>query len=170
MAYTFEYPYVLFLILPLLLLLLLLLKHDFLKLEMDKSIKRRLKKHRLIILFSRIIIFSLLILAIASPYLIENKMVQGDPYLTVLIDNSSSFDLYSKQSGLIKKLTENIETNVEYINTREETALGDSLLKVSKDSDNILLISDGQNNRGADLSDVSVFFVTENITMHTIED
>lgn len=166
--FSFEYPLAMVFIVPLILILLLLLKVDFVKLELDAQMKRRIKNYRLLMLIFRTIIFSILLVAIASPFTIEKEIVNGDPYISILIDNTTSYYMFSRHANLVKNLQDRIDTEVEYISPSEYSAIGDSILKIAKSTDNILLISDGQNNYGSDLGDVAIFLGMENKTLHTV--
>ena len=87
-----KYPWVLLLIVPLFFVILLLLKKDFVKLkeEEDRSeLKVIRKKQRKVILFTRTILFILLLIAIATPYVEQTKTTAGEPFIRVVIDNST---------------------------------------------------------------------------------
>ena len=172
LAYMFlERPYFLLLIIPLIALLIYYINKDLIQLSKEKEYRKNLNNRRKIILFSRIIIIILLITALASPYKDDNKLVSGDPKVKILIDNSSSMQLY-ETSNLIKlkeDLEKRIPTDIEYIATGEETNLGDSILANLRKNDNILLFTDGNNNIGADLGDVALAAINYNSTISSLE-
>ncbi len=115
-------------------------------------------------------IFSILIIAIASPFSLEEKTVQGDPSLTILTDNSTSFELFEQgiASNLKVSLEKEIPTTLKYIAHGEESPIGDSLLNNMRGSDNLLLISDGNNNRGTSLGDVMMLASSLNTTISSL--
>jgi len=166
---SLEYPLALTFILPVLLLLLLLLRHEFLKMDLDDRTKRRIKAHRMILLVTRSIIFICLLVVIASPYYMMQDTDEGYPYVTIIFDNTTSFDLFDDYSYIVDSIKNDVKVNIETINEKDTSAIGDILLKAAKESDNLLLVSDGQNNYGADLSDVAVFFTSENITLNMLD-
>ncbi len=172
LAYAFlERPYFLLLIIPLLGLLIYYINKDLIQLSNDKGYRKNLNKRRKIILASRIIIVILLLIALASPYKDDNKLVQGDPKVKILIDNSTSMQLYETNNVLKLKeeLEKRIPTEIEYIATGEETNLGDSILANLRKNDNILFFSDGNNNKGADLGDVALAAINYNSTISALE-
>ena len=122
------------------------------------------------IAISRCLIFSILIIAIASPFNLEEKTVQGDPSLTVLMDNSTSFELFEQDiaSNLKVSLEKEIPTTLKYIARGEESPIGDSLLNNMKGNNNLLLISDGNNNKGTDLGDVMILASSLNTTISSL--
>ena len=119
---------------------------------------------------SRCLIFTILIIAIASPFSLEEKTVQGDPSLTILADNSTSFELFEQgiASELKTSLEKEIPTTIKYIAHGESSAIGDSLLNNMKGNDNLLLISDGNNNKGTDLGDVMMLASSLNTTISSL--
>ncbi len=119
---------------------------------------------------SRCLIFSILIIAIASPFSLEEKTVQGNPSLTMLVDNSTSFELFEQDivSGLKVSLEKEIPTTLRYIARGEESPIGDSLLNNMGGNDNLLLISDGNNNKGTDLGDVMMLASSLNTTISSL--
>src|SRR3989338_5715625 len=91
--YCVRYSYVLVAIIPVLLFLFWFTGKTFVKfgnrLELEAYLKSK-KTDRRVILALRSIAFIFLMLAIASPFVLESKTVQGDPRLLILVDNSSS--------------------------------------------------------------------------------
>ncbi|HLC85844.1 MAG TPA: vWA domain-containing protein [Candidatus Nanoarchaeia archaeon] len=168
----FERPYILILTIPIIIALVYYINKGLIKIQPeDKEYKNRIKKRRLIILASRIIIVLLLIIALASPYTEKSKLVQGDPKVKILVDNSTSMSLFdtSRAESLKKELENRIPTEFEYTSRGEETAIGDSILAGIRRNDNILLFTDGQNNKGAELGDVALYSRSYNSTISAIE-
>ncbi|OIO64311.1 hypothetical protein AUJ83_00015 [Candidatus Woesearchaeota archaeon CG1_02_33_12] len=61
-----------------------------------------------------------------------------------------------------------IPTTIKYIAHGESSAIGDSLLNNMKGNDNLLLISDGNNNKGTDLGDVMMLASSLNTTISSL--
>jgi len=129
------------------------------------------KLSRVLIAISRCLIFSILIIAIASPFTLEEKTIQGSPSLTILADNSTSFELFEQDiaSGLKVSIEKEIPTTLRYIARGEESPIGDSLLNNMKGNDNLLLISDGNNNKGTSLGDVMMLASSLNTTISSLD-
>ncbi|MBS3175783.1 VWA domain-containing protein [Candidatus Woesearchaeota archaeon] len=169
-----KYPWVLLLIVPLFFVILLLLKKDFVKLkeEEDRSeLKVIRKKQRKVILFTRTILFILLLIAIATPYVEQTKTTAGEPFIRVVIDNSTSMGLLdtSEVGPLIRGLESQIEVDVVHIPGTDTSAIGDAVLDNIAVDENVLLITDGNNNKGADLGDVALYASRLNASINVID-
>ena len=96
--YCVRNSYIVLLIVPIILLLFWLIRKTFVKfnnrLELEDYLKSK-RTDRKIVLALRSLSFVFLMLAIASPFVLESKTVPGDPRLTILVDNSSSMALYN---------------------------------------------------------------------------
>jgi uncharacterized membrane protein len=148
MAFTvpqFEYPLVLLLISPLILAALY-------------AIRRGVSKW---IIFSRVIILSLLIIALASPYSVGITTVRDDaPRITIISDNTLSMDLFNKDLG--KKVYDAIQPKTP-TKFREfagiKSPIGDEVIGAAENN-NLVLVTDGNANYGKDLFD-AISFVSQ---------
>lgn len=107
------------------------------------------------LILSRVVVLSLLIIALANPFIIASHTLQDDtPQVTVIADRTISCDLYDTTEGrsLQEYLKSRIPTEYREI-TGVKTALGDEILKNSAPGRHIILVSDLNNNHGADLRD-----------------
>ncbi len=115
------------------------------------AIRRGVSKY---LILSRVIILSLLIIALASPFTMGTTTVKDDaPRITVLADQTMSMDLYNTDSG--KKIYEAIKskTSTTYRQFAGMTSpVGDEIIGASENN-NIVLVSDGNANYGKDLAD-----------------
>ncbi|MCX9087831.1 MAG: VWA domain-containing protein [Candidatus Methanoperedens sp.] len=141
----FENPYVLLLISPLILVGLYYIR---------KGVSKW-------IIFSRIIILSLLIIALASPYSLGITTVRDDaPRITVISDNTFSMDLFNKDTG--KKIFDALQPRTP-TKFREfagiKSPIGDEVIGASENN-NLLLVTDGNANYGKDLFD-AISFVSQ---------
>jgi len=82
--------------------------------------------------------------------------VPGDLTLTLLIDNSTSMQLFDTSfvPGLKAELEKKIPVKVSYISTPMESDIGDGVLNNLEKDKNILLVSDGQATSGTRMIDV----------------
>jgi hypothetical protein len=119
------------------------------------AIRRGVSKY---LILSRVIILSLLIIALASPFTMGTTTVKDDaPRITVLTDNTMSMDLFNKDTG--QKIYEAIKSKTP--TTFRQFAgmtspVGDEIIGASENN-NIVLVSDGNANYGKDLSDAITF-------------
>ncbi len=112
------------------------------------------------LIISRVIILSLLIMALASPYTIGMKTERDiAPRITVLSDQTMSMDLFDKETG--KKIFDAISTKTITAPLRSfagiKSPIGDEVINAAEGNNNIVLVSDGDNNYGKDLFDAISF-------------
>lgn len=120
------------------------------------SIRRGISK-RLII--SRVVILSLLLIALASPFTIGTHTIRDEtPRVTVLSDQTMGMDLFKKDTGqnifdAIKSKTPTTYRQFAGI----KSPIGDEVIQNAEGNNNIVLVSDGNNNYGKDLFDAISF-------------
>ncbi len=160
---AFEIPLVIFLIIPALL--------AFAFANRDLLLKKKRRKIHLIAIRSATI--TALFLVLAMPYTVrEENIMQEVTSVLIIDDNSDSMAVYRSLNGM--DIRESIEamvgdvSNIGFINlsTRNYTALGDAIyqgiLGSSSKMIDIILASDGNNNRGADIIDIAAFAAETN--------
>jgi len=138
----FEYPLTLLLISPLILAGIY-------------AIRRGVSKW---IVFSRIIILSLLIIALASPYSMGTSTVKDDaPRITVISDKTLSMDLFNMNVGQNLFAALQPKTPTKYTEFAGiKSPIGDEVIGASENN-NLVLVTDGNNNYGKDLFDAISF-------------
>ena len=172
--YCVRYSYVLVAIIPILLFIFWLSRKTFVKfgnrIELEAYVKSK-KTDRKIVLVLRSLAFIFLLLALASPFVLESKTVPGDPRLTILVDNSSSMALYNPGIAydLYKKLEGVIPVNVRTIASGEHSAVGNGILNNIEGGDNVMVITDGVNNEGKLLGDIMLFASNVNSSVSTLK-
>ncbi|MDA1197104.1 MAG: VWA domain-containing protein [Nanoarchaeota archaeon] len=173
-GYCLSNPKVMLYALPLILVLAIATQITFMRFktsEERKSHTSQIRVDRMIYTLLQSLIFLLILLAIATPYTIKQTTTQGDPSLTILVDNSTSFDLFDRDiaSSIQTQLEEYFPVNVQTIASGTSSPIGDAIARHSKGDDNILVISDGQSNQGRDLGDIALFSSLLNTTIHTLK-
>ncbi len=119
------------------------------------AIRRGVSKY---IILSRVIILCLLITALASPFTMGTTTVRDDaPRITVLADNTMSMDLFNKDTGqkIYDAIKSKTPTNLRTFSGMT-SPVGDEIIGASENN-YILLVSDGNNNYGKDLSEAITF-------------
>lgn len=169
-AYAYlENPYVLLLFIPVVILLFFILRRDFVKLKEEADVIRRKKELRRILFFTRSLMALLVLVAIASPYYDAQKTIEGDPYIKILVDNSSSMQLYEDFAyDLAQKLEKKLPVEVYSFGSAEHSDVGDAVLANLKPRDSIILVSDGNANVGSSLGDVGLFAAQLNSTVNAV--
>jgi hypothetical protein len=158
---------------PVIIILYFLIKRNFVKFSdraEQASYEREKKNQRTIFFAMRALILALVLIAIASPFLLETRTVKGNPRITILVDNSTSLNLF--ESGIEKELSDklknNIPVSVRRIAVGDKSAIGDGILNNIERDENVLVITDGNNNDGKLLGDTMLLASSLNATVSTI--
>ncbi|MBI2646949.1 hypothetical protein HYW99_00560, partial [Candidatus Woesearchaeota archaeon] len=164
----------LFAIIPILFIIYWFTRKTFVKFtnrfEYEGYLKvKKIDRRVVLILRSLAVIF--LLIAIASPFVLESKTVPGDPRLTILVDNSSSMALYNPDIAyeLYKKLEGTIPVNIRTIANGEVSAIGNGILNNIEGDDNVMVITDGVNNEGKLLGDIMLFASNINSSVSSLK-
>jgi len=105
-----EYPWALLLIIPLIPILYWILKHQFIKIKEDLQVIKQKRKVRRLMLVTRTLMFILVLIALASPYVQKEKIIEGDAFIQLLVDNSTSMAMFQDISqSLASQLEKKIE-------------------------------------------------------------
>ncbi len=165
-----EYPWALLLIIPLIPILIWLLRHEFVILKEDLAVKLQKKRIKRLMFFTRTILFVLVLIALASPYVQREKIIEGDPFIQLLVDNSTSMVMFEDVSQqLATKLEKKMNTEVKVVGSGTVSNIGDGVLNSLEPHGSILLLSDGNVNSGADLGDVALFASKLNATINAVK-
>ena len=155
MTLPLENPQMLWLILPLLAIGLYLIK---------KGAKTGLVE-------SRLIIALLLIIALASPYTLVSKTTMDEtPNLVIISDETASMQLFEEgtASRIYEALTAQTPTTIVTV-SEDKTSIGDAIVQYSRGDNQIVLVTDGNNNYGKTLEDAFKFAKETGTTVYSIE-
>jgi len=165
-----ESPWIVLLIIPIAILIIFFLKKQFIALNEDLQTREQKRKIRKIMFFTRIIVIFLLLVALASPYIHEERTIEGEPFIQLLIDNSTSMELFENAAqGLPQKLEKKLGTEVTSIGRGITSNIGDGILNNLQPHSSILLVSDGNANTGSRLGDVALFASKLNTTINILK-
>ncbi len=169
-AYAYlENPYIILLIIPIIILLFFVIRRDFVKMKEDPDVIKKKKKLQWVMWVTRSIMALLILIAIASPFYQAQKSIEGDPYIKILIDNSSSMQLYEGFGyDLAQKLEKQLPVEVYSFGSSESSGVGDAILANLKPRDSVILVSDGNANVGSSLGDVGLFAAQLNSTVNAV--
>lgn len=168
-----RYSYMALLIIPLIGILYFAIRKNFINF-FDKteqaSYNKEKRDQRKIFFIIRALILSLVLIAIASPFLLETRTVQGNPRITILVDNSTSLNLFEFgiEKYLASQLKNKIPVSVRSIAYGDKSAIGDGILNNIERDENVLVITDGNSNDGKLLGDVMLLASSLNATVSTI--
>jgi len=167
----FEKPAMLLLIIPVVLILYFIIRNG-------KFRGRKLK-----FMLVRFFILSLLLIALASPYLIQSKRIRHEiPPITILDDASASMEIMSNESltaaeNLMKDLSATVgnltqqsdAVKLETFSKGNRTELGDALyhnlIKTTRSNSLVVLVSDGNSNYGRNPIEVAKALRNANVTI-----
>jgi hypothetical protein len=174
-SFAFKQPEALYLILPTILIIALILAKSFVAIDKkrlsDKEFLRSRRRYRLFIFLTRTLIFALLFVALADPYGEVQKDIPGDLTLTLLVDNSTSMQLFDTSfvPTMQAELEKRLPVKVSYISAPLESNIGDGVLNNLEKDKNILLITDGQVTSGTNLLDVLLFASSLNSSISAVK-
>lgn len=164
-----EYPWVLLFAVVAIPLIWWLLRHDFIIFKEELIVKLQKKRVRRLMFFTRSLLVILVLCALASPYAQNEKIIEGDAFVQLLVDNSTSMALFEDVSqALAVKLEKKLNTEVKMVGSGATSNIGDSVLSNLQPHGSILLLSDGNVNSGANLGDVALFATKLNATINAI--
>lgn len=171
--FCLRYFYVAVLIIPLIILLYYVIRKNFIRF-FDKSeqagYQKEIKDQRLIFFVIRSLILGLVLFAISSPFIMETTTVKGNPRITILVDNSTSLNLF--ESGIEKHLADELKgkipVTIRRIAVGDKSAIGDGILNNLERNENVMVITDGNNNDGKLLGDIMLLASSLNATVSTI--
>ena len=118
------------------------------------------------LILSRIIIVSLLVVALAGPYYpVTVTETDETPTITVLSDETASMDIFKSDTaqGIFDKLQDTTPASMEKMGGLRSD-IGDEILASSTGDDHIIVVSDGNNNFGSDLAE-TIDFVSDTGTV-----
>lgn len=169
---AFEHPRLLLLIPAAVAILFLIIRRDFVRLKGERwKLYQKVKVRRRLIIFAlRSAAVAFLLVALAQPITVTQQLTSGDSSLTILVDESRSFDLYDRQivQAIKEKLQNDIPVRIRHIGIADSSALGDELLTNMLGGDNLLLVSDGRVTKGRSLGDVLVVASSINSTINAL--
>ncbi len=118
------------------------------------------------LILSRIIIVSLLVVALAGPYNpVTVTETDETPTITVLSDETDSMDIFESGTAeeIFDKLQDTTPARMEKMGGNRSD-IGDEILASSTGDDHIIVVSDGNNNFGSDLAE-TIDFVSDTGTV-----
>ncbi len=165
-----EYPWALLFIIVLIPLIWWILRHDFIVIKEEMIVKLQKKRVRRLMFFTRSLLVILILCALASPYVQKEKIIEGDAFVQLLVDNSTSMAVFEDISQqLAAKLEKKLNTEVKVVGSDTTSNIGDSVLNNLEPHGSILLLSDGNVNAGANLGDVALFATKLNATINAVK-
>jgi hypothetical protein len=148
----FQYPVVTFMVFPVIPAVLYYLR--------PKSAKA------ILLVASKLVIISIILLSIASPYTEEYVHgMTGTADITIIADRTESMRLFSPPDEIFGYLANRTPTAIDYI-SGTKSAIGDAIIRNVRSGGSILLISDGNNNDGRSIPEAVSFARSLNTTVY----
>jgi hypothetical protein len=123
------------------------------------------------LIISRIIVAILLVAALASPFALVPRVTDNDtPDIVLISDKTASMGLFEDETAtnLYESLTAKTPTTLVEL-TGDSTSLGDAIMQYSRGDNQIAIITDGNNNHGAELTDALQFAKETGTTVYAVE-
>ncbi|KAB1196516.1 MULTISPECIES: VWA domain-containing protein [Haloferax] len=127
-------------------------------------------RSRRLLLASRLFVVLLLVVAAAGPYTIMTRQTDGDPRVTLLVDDSDSMAV---SSSVASRLASDIEDEgvpvvVSTVARGDESALGEALAANLRPDGTVVIVSDGQVTRGRSLTSAATLARDLNATVSAV--
>ncbi len=166
-----EKPDILLTLIPLLIFVLWLVSKDFRRREKHEEHRDFRRSMKIFLFITRGLIFTLLILALSSPYALYQNFIKGEPAVVFLVDNSSSYDLFQRSRGqyLYDQLKQQVDIELREFGDMQKTALGDELQQSFRRGKSVLVMSDGQVTSGSSLGDAVLRAQELNTTINVVK-
>ncbi len=172
--FRFEDPLYLALIPLAIIIIAYFVKKDFVKFKSFEEqqayrIKRKWDKRFMVIMRSCAV--ALLLIALASPFITDEKEIKGDPHVTIMVDNSISFSIFDQHeiSRIINSLEKHMPVKMKYIGSSEESGIGDELINnMQGNGESVLLITDGWVTHGSTLDNAFTNAAISKTTINTV--
>jgi uncharacterized membrane protein len=168
----FEQTWILAAIPIVVIILFLLLKKNIVSYDNryrdEQSAQKRQHRSRILMLISRTLIFTLLIVALATPLLQTDVFTDSDPKIIVLTDESSSMNIF-EQTQLVEQLREQAQVREYSIASGNTSVLADPILSRIEAGGHVVLLSDGQITSGASLSSVASYAASIQATLNAVQ-
>jgi len=119
----------------------------------------------------RMLVAFLLVLALAAPYTTVTQTIsEEDPSLVLVQDRTTSMGLFPEGTGtgLYEALAADTPTTLVQL-TGEKTSLGDAVVQYSGLGNQIVLVTDGNNNAGKDLTEALRFAKDANTPVYLVQ-
>jgi len=119
----------------------------------------------------RMLVAFLLVLALAAPYTTVTQTIsEEDPSLVLVQDRTTSMGLFPEDTGtgLYEALAADTPTTLVQLNG-EKTSLGDAVVQYSGLGNQIVLVTDGNNNAGKDLAEALRFAKDANTPVYLVQ-
>ena len=119
----------------------------------------------------RMFIALLLIIALASPFTVVTKTVsEENPNLVIVSDETDSMEIFEEGGGqgLYEGLVDNTPTSFVRLEG-DKTSLGETVLQYAGTGQQIVLVSDGNNNHGKNLVEAIEFAKETGTTVYSVE-
>jgi len=172
--FCLRYSYAALAVIPVLMLLYFAVQKNFIKFfsrDEQASYLRQKKNQRTIFFALRAAMLALVLIGISSPFIMETTSVKGNPRITLLVDNSTSMNLF--EGGLEKELESKLKTHIpvsiRHITSGDKSAIGDGILNNLERDENVLVITDGNSNDGKLLGDILLLASSLNATVSTLD-
>jgi hypothetical protein len=161
-------PEIIFWVIPLIVIVLFLIFKEFVKNDLEEKDQR--KKFKIALVLTRSMIFLLLLVALAQPFGETEVVTAASPKLTILYDNSTSMQIYNQESinKFIEELEKKMPVNVKLVGENLNSNIGERIISNLEENTNILVISDGNINKGSSLSEAALLARSLNSTISSV--
>jgi hypothetical protein len=165
---SFEYPEWWWIAIPLIIASIVITYIRFVKIPEDEQ--KSAGRIRMFMIVTRTLMIFLVVLALTGPFYSQEITGQGDPTIMLLLDNSTSMELFDIDTTALKgALEEEVPVTSITIASGELSQLGDAVFRQLQHQ-NLLLVTDGNNDPAAmNFVDLAGYAEKFNATINVVE-
>lgn len=127
-------------------------------------------RRRWLLLGSRLLLVSALVVAAAGPYTVAVEETTADPEVHLLVDRSASMDVFDADVDAIAAgiEAEGVAVRRTTVADGEQSALGDGVIANLERGSTVLLVSDGRTTHGRTLGEAAEVAVESDAAIHAV--
>ena len=129
------------------------------------------KSRKKVLILSRMIVATLIVIALASPYTLSTHTVTDPhPSITIINDQSSSMEIFNEPTAeaVCESIRERNPTAQIRVFSGDQSPIGDKIMQYARGNDHIVLVSDANSNYGRELADAISVVSRSNTTVYVV--
>ncbi|MFB6304450.1 MAG: VWA domain-containing protein [Haloferacaceae archaeon] len=128
------------------------------------------RRSRRLLFVSRLVVATLVVVAVAGPYTVTTRETAGDPHVTLLTDRSDSMAPLRGTNDLAERIEEEgVPTTVATVGNGTRSRPGDGIAANLRENGSVVVVSDGHVTAGRSLSAAGDLAASLNATVSSVE-
>ncbi|MFB6302297.1 MAG: VWA domain-containing protein [Haloferacaceae archaeon] len=127
------------------------------------------RRSRRLLLASRLVVATLVVVAVAGPYTVTTRETAGDPQVTLLVDRSDSMETLEDAEGLADRIeATGMPVTVAPVGNGTTSRPGDAIAANLREGGNLVVVSDGHVTEGRSLARAAELAASLNATVSSV--